>query len=335
MIVLPVPAFAMILLNNLPTGPNLICKPNAALLKAADDQLLARAENLERQGNFAEAEKYYRRFVELEEQLHQKVDGSGIIARILDRQGLHLEADKYYSAFESNAASYEQHKIDLKQGGAQKKLDFTPPPLGNRLSNGGTVIADGRLLRIMQTIPPEKYRLAGDKRLFDYIMAETNRPAGDLGRRISIADLRPYIWDYRRNKNIVNTAHDQSQVHSKSAENKQSSESASLVKNNTKDQKLPKGQDADIKQVETAGTVLEGNTVRTYIAKIGKEKAKKEFEFIEKFERDTQNKIPPEEFSDTPLPGYAGVASPRDLIPRQIIILDQDTAAKLKRMAGY
>jgi tetratricopeptide (TPR) repeat protein len=186
-LLIPVP-FYLLALSHAPV--TVLRGPDCTLLRsfchAEEVACLEKAESLERQGKYQEAENYYRQWIDLRKKSdpHECLDG--VLARILDLQGCHGEAEQYYSSFEKHTAD---------RLARQATTDCFLPKAPSRHRGGIVVVADGRLLRILQTIPRER-ALAE----FDFagaILNCANLTASQLGQKRSILDLRPEVEDFR------------------------------------------------------------------------------------------------------------------------------------------
>ncbi|MBY0548808.1 MAG: hypothetical protein K2W95_16170 [Candidatus Obscuribacterales bacterium] len=158
---------------------------NAAFVEMAFPQLQAKqylsaAELLEKENKYCDAEYHYRRYAEIAQQIYPDANFNGVIGRILDVQGRHAEADAHYTKFEQFVTL--QHQRELETSSDKSKKDEMI---------GRSVVANGRLLSILQTVP---YEQANEK--FAYgkvILKESNLPAGELGMRASLVKLGKQI----------------------------------------------------------------------------------------------------------------------------------------------
>lgn len=193
-LLLPIPFFLCGLFHELVTVP-LNANDTLTLTKGFCDQeaapYLAKAESAERLGKYGEAEGYYKQWIDLRRRSHPGECLDGVLARILDLEGCHGEAEKYYCSFEKYAADQL-----AKEALAKPTADLAIPKAQTRGPRHGViVVADGRLLRILQTIPREtalsEFEFAGS------ILKCANLTAYQLGQQRSIIDRRPFIEDFR------------------------------------------------------------------------------------------------------------------------------------------
>ncbi|MBY0550649.1 MAG: tetratricopeptide repeat protein [Candidatus Obscuribacterales bacterium] len=287
-----------------------VCAVEVAALPRVDsencdsEELACRteAECLERRGSYYEAEKYYRRWIELRQKSHPGECLDGVLARILDLQGCHSEADQYYSNF-------EQHILGNLNTEKYEKQVTTGSPVISGIETLPAVLADGRLLRILQTIPREaalhEFDYAGE------ILKCATMPASEIGLRVSILDLRPVVKDFRK------------------------CTAAPKTEENTDN--LPEDIDEDctiITSIETTGKVLLGQTMRRALSAIGQKKALAEFDFADDFYPTPGARFIRENYSRVPLSGYKNIVCVRDLIPQRIAIIDDSDFEKLQKMSG-
>lgn len=306
-------------------------RPSALEVQA--ESLLKQAESLERQRKYKEAEAVYRNYVTLESRLHPECSLDGIIARILDLEGQHDQADAYYRKFENAVAKLLPNpitgKVDTHSDTQANKTSSPPAKMTLKAAAKSTpelpakftrhagadkrliyvVLANGRLLRILQSMPKEQAM-----KEFDYageILGQANETANVIGRSAKIMDMRPLIQDYRTAPPPVPNS------------------------------KLPKseggpvgGEGTAVTGGNTAGTIIDGAELRQLLSKIPKDKAVKKFDFAANHYPDNKLKHVYEKFSADPLPGYTGFASPRDLVPKGYVILDSPEYSALKKMAS-
>lgn len=233
----------------------------------------------------------------------------GILGRIAELTGKHSEASSYYH-------SYEVYQT-------KKRIEELAKNTADTSTGPTTVVATGRLLRVLQTIPRQK---ALDE--FDFggeVLSEENSLASRIGMQICIIGPRLIIKDYRTgpSKPISGTATTRLDVATK------------LKKTETKSTSTigPQGDATTVQGVNTAGTVLTGETLRRLLAGIDRETACREFEFGRDFHPDYATRYCYENYSDCPLAGYSENWTVRKLVTKQVVILNPKVYDKLVRLS--
>jgi tetratricopeptide (TPR) repeat protein len=319
-LLIPIPFFLCLLSQSLVTVRHEEAEqPLAQIINVCEEATYLReAESCERRGEYYEAESYYRRWIAVRQRLHPSECLDGVLARILDLQGCHSEAERYYSSYEKHTAESLRQKQRAEEAATRvAKGDVYYPPLPTdpaemtgSFPHGSVVLADGRLLRILQTISREKalheFDFAGS------VLKCADLPASQLGRRLTILDLRPVIKDYRK-------AEEQDKIAEEEPPAPKSEAEADVT---------------IITSVECAGCVLEAPEMRRYLSKIGRDKALVEFDFADYYFPRNGARFVREDYAVSPLSGYKNIACVRDLIPRQIAIIHKKEYEKLKKLSG-
>lgn len=235
-------------------------------------QYLSAAELFEKEKKYSAAEYHYRRYAEIAEQIYPAANFDGVIGRILDIQGRHAEADAHYTKFEQFVTAQHQQELEIVSDKSKKDEMI-----------GRSVVANGRLLRILQTVPPEQAN-----KMFAYgktILKESTLPAGELGMRASLVKLGKQVSVFTENPS------------------------------------------------DTANSItVEAKTLRELLAKVDRNSALKEFSFTKRY-YPTASSLDPNEFSNTRVAGYSTIASPRDLVPVDVAVIQRSDYAKLQRLA--
>lgn len=297
-------------------------KTIAARTNTLADELTLLADIQAESGNFEQSELTYKKALKLRE-LAQETHSGGLAWNLLDlgwlykklgkleqseqlmKQAITIDAQLKSGYLPGDYAALAQVYDKQKRYAEADQLYGRAEALikqDQQLTGFGTPIFAGRVSRLLSQIPAERAVKKFDW-AFEYVADQADR-SPIWSRKLIVLDLRPVIRDFRTKAPLP---------------------AGSAGVNGNTGQVVPAANDL--------GVVILEDQLRTVLAKVNRQEALQTFSWSKPFL--PENKSPRESL---PAAIIAGTTLPplsvRDLIPKQIIILNSSDYQKLKDISG-